>query len=124
MKYFNYVNLLALLGTNSIVIYLLKKMSDKEVQLSALIVMFLLFSLLLWVIVSVIFSAKKSVLKKSIFYFAGIGLWGSLVVVDNNTIQLLGADSGIFIYLPYLLVIVLCFLPIKSLWDKKKEKTI
>ncbi len=125
MKYFNLWYLLTFLLLTGINIILNNHWTSDTGWMPLLALIAGLISILYWLVLSLISLKRKAELKHGLYYYVGLGLWSILMTIEYFKLKVIHGDikSVFFNWAPYVIIVLLCLLPVKQIWIKEKENT-
>ena len=120
MKYFRLKTLLTFLLLNCVTFILNYLWTSDHAWISFIMVFYLGFSVLFWLIISLISLIKRARLKKELFYFIGLGLWNIIMTIEYfKHIVFENSLSDFVFFSPYAIIVLICLLPIPQIWNCK-----
>lgn len=122
MKYFNIKYLIVFMLLNGISLSLNNIWTSDKGWLPIIVLVFGLFSILFWFILSLISFLKKANLKNEVYYYIGLGIWGIVMTVEYFKLRLIDSSISDTIFLtPFVIIIIICLVPIKQIWEKENK---
>lgn len=122
MKYFNIKYLIVFMLLNGISLSLNNIWTSDKGWLPIIVLVFGLFSILFWFILSLISFLKKANLKNEVYYYIGLGIWGIVMTVEYFKLRLIDSSISDIIFLtPFVIIIIICLVPIKQIWEKENK---
>ena len=112
--------MLVILTLNAINLLLNSIWTSDKGWIPLMTLVFGVFSVLFWFILSLISFLKKAHLKNGVYYYTGLGIWGIILTVEYFKLQLIDSSiSDILQLTPFAIIIIICLLPIKRIWKKE-----
>ncbi len=120
MKYFRVKYLLVFLTLNGINLLLNSIWTSDKGWMPLMTLVVGVFSVLFWFIISLISFLKKTHLKNGIYYYIGLGIWGIILTIEYFKLQFIDRSiSNTLELTPFAIIILICLLPIKPIWEKE-----